>query len=154
MPTKKTTKTAKRYAKKALKRLHTATKVLMIVTLIIGLTAGALVCWYFSQNDRFLLKGSTAFSVDVTADGTPYLYTEEGVEAFCFGLDVSGKLHVETSLEKDAQGRYIIPTNEEGVYTIVYTVDCLKFGENAPNGVIKRIRTFTVTATEEDGIYE
>ena len=40
---------------------------------------------------------------------------------------------------------------EEGVYTITYTVDCLKFGENAPNGVIKRIRVFTVAASEDDG---
>ena len=33
-------------------------------------------------------------------------------------------------------------------------VSVAETGENAPNGVIKRIRTFTVTATEEDGIYE
>ena len=145
--------TAKRYAKKAAKRLHTATKLLMVLALILGLAAGAFLCWHFSKNDRFVLKGDVAFSVDVTADSTPYLYTEQGVEAYCFGMDVSGKLHVETSLEKDAEGRYIIPTNEEGVYTIVYTVDCLKFGEKAPNGVIKRVRTFVVTATEEDGIY-
>ena len=50
----------------------------------------------------------------------------------------------------DASGNYVIPA-EEGVYTITYTVDCLKFGENAPNGAIKRIRVFTVAASEEDG---
>jgi len=58
---------------------------------------------------------------------------------------------VETDLQKDAQGRYIVPTDQEGVYTITYTVDALKFGEKAPNGVIKRIRVFTVSASEEDG---
>lgn len=147
-------KTAKRYAKKAIKKLHTATKILIVAALLLGAVAGALVCRMLSANDRFLLRGQTAFSIDMTEGGaTPYYYTEEGVEAFCFGMDVSGKLTVETDLERDAEGRYIIPTDKEGVYTIVYTVDCLKFGENAPNGVIKRVRTFTVTATEEDGIY-
>lgn len=145
--------TAKRYAKKAVKRLHTATKVLTVLFLLIGIAAGAFVCLHFSKNDRFVLKGQTAFSIDMTEGGAPYLYTEEGWEAYCFGLDVSDKLTVETTLEKDAEGRYIIPVEQEGVYTITYTVDCLKFGEKAPNGVIKRIRTFTVTATEEDGIY-
>ena len=146
-------KTAKRYAKKAVKRIHTATKVLVVLALLLGIAAGALVCLHFSKNDSFVLKGQTTFSVDMVEGGAPYLYTEEGVEAYCFGLDVSHKLSVETELQQDAEGRYIIPVDKEGVYTIVYTVDCLKFGEKAPNGVIKRIRTFTVIATEEDGIY-
>ena len=71
------------------------------------------------------------------------------MEAYCFGLDVSDKQEIQTTLERDAEGRYIIPLDKEGVYTITYTVDCLKFGEKAPNGVIKRIRTFTVAAAEE-----
>ena len=83
--------------------------------------------------------------------GESYTYREEGVEAFSFGRDVSGKVKVETSLEKNEQGDYIIPTDKEGVYTIVYTVDCFKFGEKATNGQIRRIRTFTVNSNEEDG---
>lgn len=143
-------KTAKRYAKKAVKRIHTATKVLALLSLLIGIAAGALVCLHFSKNDRFILKGETAFSFALAAEGTaPYLYVEEGVEAYCFGLDVSDKQEIQTTLEKDAEGRYIIPLDKEGVYTITYTVDCFKFGEKAPNGVIKRIRTFTVAAAEE-----
>ena len=158
MAAKKTTqqtveKTAKRYAKKAVKRIHTATKVLVVLTLLVGIAAGAVVCLHFSKNDRFVLQGQTVFSIDMVEGGAPYLYTEEGVEAYCFGLDASSKLMVETDLQQDAAVRYIIPVDKEGVYTIVYTVDCLKFGEKAPNGVIKRIRTFTVIATEEDGIY-
>ena len=145
-------KSAKRYVKKGFKRLHAATKLAMAVALIIGIAAGALACIHFSKDDRFVLKGQTSFSFDmVEGSTTPYLYTEEGVEAYCFGKDVSGKLSVETNLEKDAEGRYIIPTDKEGVYTITYTVDALKFGEYAPNGQIKRIRVFTVTAAEEDG---
>lgn len=145
-------KSAKRYAKKGIKKLHAATKLAMVVALLLGLCAGAFVCLQISKNDRFLLKGQTSFSIDLAEAGAaPYLYAEQGVEAYCFGRDVSGKLTVETDLERDTEGRYMIPTDKEGVYTITYTVDALKFGEKAPNGVIKRMRVFTVTAGEEDG---
>ena len=80
----------------------------------------------------------------------PKFFEEEGVEAIQFGRDVSGKVAVETELQKDANGNYVIPTDKEGVYTITYTVDAYKF-QKGENGVIKRIRTFTVNAAEEDG---
>ncbi len=144
-------KSAKRYAKRSFKRLHAATKLAMALAILVGIVAGAFVCLHVSKNDRFVLKGESSFSFDVTEGGAPYLYTEEGVEAYCFGRDVSGKLTVETELERDAEGHYVIPTDREGVYTITYTVDALKFGENAPNGVVKRVRVFTVSAVEEDG---
>ena len=140
-------KKAKRRAKSKIKKIHTATKVLAVLFLVIGLAAGFAVCTVMSKNDRFVLKGDTAFSIDV---GTAYAYTEQGVEAVCFGRDVSDKLIVETDLEKDANGNYIIPTDEEGVYTITYTVNAYKF-QGGENGVIKRIRVFTVNAAEEDG---
>ena len=112
----------------------------------IGIAAGAAFTRIAFKNDHFTLKGQTAFSIDV---GTTYTYTEQGVDAVCFGRDVSSKLCVETTLEKDANGNYVIPTDKEGVYTITYTVDCFKFGEKAPNGVVKRIRVFTVSAAQE-----
>ncbi len=137
----------RRKAKSKVKRLHTATKVLAVLFLLIGIAAGAAVCIFMSQDDRFVLKGDTAFSIDV---GTEFTYTEQGVEAVCFGRDVSEKLSIETELEQDANGNYIIPTDKEGVYTITYTVDAYKFTKGE-NGIIKRIRTFTVNAAEEDG---
>ncbi|MBE6604800.1 MAG: hypothetical protein E7639_03740 [Ruminococcaceae bacterium] len=140
-----------RYAKKGMKKLHPLTKFALVVALLLGVAIGAFVCLQFSKNDRFVLKGETAFALDVGAQGSTYVYEEQGLEAFCFGLDVSDKCTVETDLQKDAEGRYIVPTDQEGVYTITYTVDALKFGEKAPNGVIKRIRVFTVSAAEEDG---
>ena len=130
------------------KKPHPLTKVVAVLALLIGIAAGAVFTHFAFQNDHFTLKGQTQFSIDV---GESYTYTEQGVDAVCFGRDVSDKLSVETTLEKDANGNYIIPTDKEGVYTITYTVDCLKFGEKAPNGVIKRIRVFTVAAAEEDG---
>lgn len=144
-------KSIERYAKRGLRRLHTATKVLTVLALAVGIVLGAAACVLLSREDRFVLCGETHFALDVAEEGSVYHYAEAGVEAVCFGRDVGDKLHVETTLEKDADGRYVIPTDKEGIYTITYTVDCLKFGENAPNGVIKRIRVFTVTAAEEDG---
>ena len=141
-------KTAKRKVKRKVKRLHTATKVLAVLFALIGIAAGAAVCLAMSKNDRFVLKGESAFSVDV---GESYTYTEQGVEAVCFGRDVSGKLTVQTELERDANGNYIIPTDKEGVYTITYTVDAPKFNGKLSEVQIKRIRTFTVNAAEEDG---
>lgn len=137
----------RRDARRAARRLHTATKAAMIGALLVGIVLGAALVLLVSVNDRFVLKGEKSYSVDL---GEPYYYEEEGVEAVCFGLDVADKLTVETSLEKDSEGRYIIPTDKEGVYTITYTVDCFKFGEHAPNGEIKCIRTFTVSAAEEE----
>lgn len=142
-------KRARRKVKSKIKRLHTATKVIAVLSLVVGLVIGAAVCIAMSKKDHFTLKGETQFSIDA---GTAYTYTEQGVEAICFGRDVSNKLSVALSegITTDANGNYVIPA-EEGVYTITYTVDCLKFGENAPNGVIKRIRVFTVAASEDDG---
>lgn len=142
-------KKVRRRAKSKIKRLHTATKVIAVLSLVVGLVIGAVLCISMSKKDHFTLKGETQFSIDA---GTTYTYAEQGVEAICFGRDVSKKLNVELSegITTDESGNYVIPA-EEGVYTITYTVDCLKFGENAPNGVIKRIRVFTVAASEDDG---
>ena len=140
-------KKAKRRAKSKIKKLHPATKALAILFLIIGIAAGFAACTYLSKNDRFVLKGKSNIPVNV---GEEFTYTEQGVEAICFGRDVTAKLSIVTDLQKDANGNYIIPTDKEGVYTITYTVDAYKF-QKGPNGVIKRIRTFTVSDIEEDG---
>ena len=139
---------ATKTAKKLLRKIPAGVKVLMVLLLLVGIAGGYFAVKFVSKNDHFVLKGQTAYSIEA---GTPFTYSEEGVDAVCFGRDVSGKLHVETTLQKDAAGNYVIPTDQEGVYTITYTVDCLKFGEHNPNGVIKRIRTFSVSVTEEDG---
>lgn len=141
-------KTLQKSAKKAVRKMHPATKIIAVLALLLGIGAGVLAAFSVSKNDRFLLKGESAHSIEV---GESYTYREEGVEAFSFGRDVSGKVKVETSLEKNEQGDYIIPTDKEGVYTIVYTVDCFKFGGKTHKEPIRRIRTFTVNSNEEDG---
>lgn len=136
-------------AKKAAKKMHTATKIIAVLALVAGIVIGAVACLMLFKNDRFVLQGSTQISLDA---GTAYVYEEEGVEAYCFGMNVCDDVTVTLGkgVEKLADGRYQIPA-EAGVYTITYTVDCYKFGPDGPNGEIKRIRVFTVNEVEEDG---
>jgi hypothetical protein len=142
-------KRARRKAKSKIKKLHTATKVIAVLSLVVGLLIGAAVCLVMSKNDRFILKGDAQFSIDA---GTAYTYKEQGVEAICFGRDVSNTLKVTLSegITTDASGNYVIPA-EEGVYTITYTVNSLKFNGKLGGERIQRIRVFTVDAIEEDG---
>ena len=150
--TKLPTRKLSRQAKKTVGRLHPATLTVAILFLVLGILAGAVGCYFLSRGDRFELKGTKTFSLDVGGAGETYLYTEEGAEAVCFGIDVSDKLSADTTLKKNAAGQYIIPLDKEGTYTITYTVDAFKFGKNAPNGEIRRVRSFVVTAQgEEDG---
>ena len=144
-------KKAKRKAKSKIKKLHAATKAIAVLCLIVGIVAGAALCLAASKKDHFELKGETSFSFNVGED--PYVYHDEGVDAVCFGRDVSGKAAVEASdgIIINDDGSFTIPTDKEGVYTLTYTVDCIKFGEKAPNGVIKRIRVFSVDVVENDG---
>ena len=140
---------AKRTLKKKIKNLHPLTKALAILFLIVGIAAGVLVCSMLSKNDRFVLKGSTQISIDA---GTSYVYAEEGYEAVAFGMDCAGKVQVEPGkgVTTDENGNFVIPA-EEGVYTITYTVNSLKFNGQLGGERIQRIRVFTVDAIEEDG---
>ena len=147
--------TVKTTLKRGVKKLHPATKAVMVAAFMLALVAGALVCFFFSKNDGFELNGAKNLSFDAGEEGATYLYTEEGVDARCFGLDVSDKVTVKTDLQKNAAGQYVVPLDKEGTYTIAYTVSGFpadfKFGEKSANGVIVRLRTFTVAASEEDG---
>ena len=148
-------KSVKSKAKKAIKRLHTTTKILIVVALLLGIGAGALTCHLMSRGDVFELQGSKSYQIDLNADegAAPFLYREEGVLAVAFGQDIAGKVSVQTTLQKDAEGRYIIPVDKEGVYTIIYTVDSLKYNGTLGEQ-IRRVRTFFVSKVEEDGRYE
>lgn len=141
-------KAVRKTVKKELKKIPSGVKAAIVIALLIGIGAGAVACRILSGKDRFELVGQKTFTVEV---GSDFTYTEEGVEAFCFGLDMSGKTTVSTDLSRDAQDRYVIPTDEEGVYTITYTVDALKFNGALSGEAIKRVRTFTVVSAEEDG---
>ena len=140
---------AKRRIKKKVKKMHLLTKILAVLFLAVGVGLGVLTCSFLSRNDHFVLKGETQISLEA---GNTYVYKEEGVVAVCFGRSCAGKVKVQASrgITKDANGNYVIPA-EEGVYTLTYTVDNLKFGGKLGGEKILRIRTFTVDAVEEDG---
>ena len=146
---KKGERKAKRSAKKKIKKLHPATKILAVLFLVIGLGAGFFACGLLSANDRFELKGGKQISLEA---GSTYTYAEEGYEAVAFGLDCAGKVQIEASkgITVDANGNYVIPA-EEGIYTLTYTVNSLKFNGKLGGEKIQRIRVFTVDAAEEDG---
>jgi hypothetical protein len=67
-------------------------------------------------------------------------------------MDCAGKVQVEPGkgVTTDENGNFVIPA-EEGVYTITYTVNSLKFNGKLGGERIQRIRVFTVDAIEEDG---
>ena len=140
---------ARRSAKKGARKLPALTKFLVVLFLIVGIALGALCCIVFSKNDRFVLKGETQISIEA---GAAFVYKEQGVEAVCFGRNCADQVKVSAGegITKDENGNYVIPA-EEGVYTLTYTLDNLKFGGKLGGEKILRIRTFVVDAKEEDG---
>jgi len=145
----KAVKKGERRAKSKIKKTHPATIALAALFLVVGIIAGALVCNFLSKNDRFVLTGNTQISLTA---GEAYTYEEEGFEAVAFGMDCASKVQVEKSedITIDANGNYVIPA-KEGVYTLTYTVNNLKFNGKLGGEKIQRIRVFTVDAIEEDG---
>lgn len=143
---------AKRTAKKKIKNLHPVTKALAVLFLIVGIAAGVLACSLLSKNDRFELKGNKQISLEA---GQTYTYVEEGFDAVAFGMNCASKVQIVGSkgVTTDADGNFVIPA-EEGVYTLTYTVNSLKFNGKLGGEKIQRIRVFTVDASEEDGRYE
>lgn len=138
--------------KKWFKKLPLLTKVVAALALVIGIAGGAVICTVLFDRDTFELKGAKQISLEVSEEN--YVYREEGVTAICFAQDVSGTLKKELSegIIDNGDGTYTIPTNKAGIYTITYTVDCYKFGEDREDGTpIKRIRVFTVDEVEDDG---
>ena len=89
---------AKSSAKRTVKKMHTATKVIAVLALVVGIALGAVICTVLFKNDRFVLKGRTEISLDA---GKAFVYAEEGVEAVCFGMDVSGDLTVQLNQTED-----------------------------------------------------
>ena len=78
MATKKSGGTAKRGAKRLLKKIPAGVKVLMVLLLLVGIAGGYFAVKFVSKNDHFVLKGQTTYSIEA---GTPFTYSEEGVDA-------------------------------------------------------------------------
>ncbi len=126
-------------AKKAMKKTHRGITVIGILCLLIGFATGYLGAEYLSENDCFELIGEKKITV---IQGAAYSYTEEGAKIISLGRDLSAQIQIDTELQLDADGAYIIDTSAETTYVITYTVDDIKYGN------IKRIRTITVVGGE------
>ena len=129
---------AKRKVKSKAKRISTASYVIWVFALLLGLALGAFACHFICRNDGFELKGKSEYTLDLGGEGSSVIYTDKGASAVSFGKDISKNIRVSTSLEEYGDGEYKIDTSKEGVYYIVYTVDDVRFGD------VKRVRTIRV----------
>ena len=132
--------TVKRQIRRTAKRNPTAV-IVLIVALAIGVAVGYFACAALTKNDGFSLKGEKAAVYTVGDGGGSVTLKEDGWMLTALGKDASGKVSVETDLQKNAGG-YVVPTDEPGIYRIVYRPTHFLFSKYS------LVRTVTVNAAE------
>ena len=137
----KTVKSAvKRQVKRTAKRNPTAVIVLLIA-LIAGVLVGYFACTALTKNDGFTLRGNKEISYTVGDGGGNVTLTEDGWTLTALGRDAKDSVTVETELAK-TDGGYVVPTDEPGIYRIVYRPTHFLFSKYS------LVRTVTVNAAE------
>ena len=137
-------KTVKSTVKRQVRRTakaNPAAVAALIVALAIGLVAGYFLCTYLTKNDGFALKGEKEIVVALGEKGSSVTVAEPGWTLTALGRDASGKVEVETELQK-TEGGYTVPTDEPAVYRIVYRPTHFLFSKYS------LVRTVTVNAAE------
>ena len=130
----------KRQVRRTAKR-NPAAVIVLIVALAIGVAVGYFACTALTKNDGFSLKGEKAVIFTVgDGDGSVTLQ-EDGWTLTALGRDASGSVSVETDLQK-TDGGYVVPTDEPGIYRIVYRPTHFLFSKYS------LVRTVTVNAAE------
>ena len=138
---KKAKSQVKRAAKKKIRRIHPLSFGVWIVVLALGIGLGVGVYTWLCREDTFTVIGDKEIVISVGKGQV--LYEDRGARVISFGRDVSDRVVAETSLpEGDEEGSYVIDTSEEGVYSIVYTVEDPRFGE------VRRVRVIRVVQAE------
>ena len=132
--------TVRRQVRRTAKRNPLAV-IVLILALAIGLAVGYLACSALTKNDGFSLKGEKEIAVTVGEGGGSVTLGEDGWTLTALGKDASDQVEVETTLQKTAGG-YTVPTDEPGVYRIVYRPTHFLFSKYS------LVRTVTVNATE------
>ena len=132
--------TVRRQIRRTAKRNPTAV-IVLIVALAIGVAVGYFACAALTKNDGFSLKGEKAAVYTVGDGGGSVTLKEDGWTLTALGRDASGKVSVETDLQKTAGG-YVVPTDEPGIYRIVYRPTHFLFSKYS------LVRTVTVNAAE------
>ena len=132
--------TVRRQVRRTAKRNPLAV-IVLILALAIGLAVGYLACSALTKNDGFSLKGEKNVVYNVGEGGGSVTLGEDGWTLTALGKDASGKVSVETDLRTTAGG-YTVPTDEPGVYRIVYRPTHFLFSKYS------LVRTVTVKAAE------
>ena len=132
--------TVRRQIRRTAKRNPTAV-IVLIVALAIGVAVGYFACAALTKNDGFSLKGEKNVVFTVGEGGGSVTLGEDGWTLTALGKDASGKVSVETDLQKTAGG-YVVPTDEPGIYRIVYRPTHFLFSKYS------LVRTVTVNAAE------
>ena len=130
----------KRQVRRTAKR-NPAAVIVLIVALAIGVAVGYFACTALTKNDGFSLKGEQAVIFTVgDGDGSVTLQ-EDGWTLTALGRDAAESVSVETDLQK-TDGGYVVPTDEPGIYRIVYRPTHFLFSKYS------LVRTVTVNAAE------
>ena len=132
--------TVKRQVRRTAKRNPVAMAVL-IAALVVGLVVGYVACTALTKNDGFSLKGEKEITINVGEGGGSVTLAEDGWTLTALGKDAADRVEVETTLAKTSGG-YTVPTDEPGVYRIVYRPTHFLFSKYS------LVRTITVNATE------
>ncbi len=92
-----------------------------VIFLLIGVACGFGTAYMVTKDDCFIMNGSNVIEIDV--NGT---YNEQGVKVIEFGKDISAKVEIVIYDENDDVVEEI-DTSSDTEYSIVYTVDSLKW---------------------------
>ena len=94
---------------------------LFVIFLILGVLGGVGASYFMTKDDCFIMNGSK--TIEIELNGT---YQEQGVKVIEFGKDISSKVEIVIYDENDDIVEEI-NTGEDTEYSIVYTIDSLKW---------------------------
>ena len=94
---------------------------LFVLFLLLGVLLGVGTSYFITRDDCFVMNGSKVIEVEL--NGT---YQDQGVKVIEFGKDISSKVEIVIYDENDDVVDSI-DTSSDTEYSIVYTVDSLKW---------------------------
>ena len=94
---------------------------IFIVFFLVGILFGIGASYLITRNDCFILNGSKEIVLDINDT-----YSDQGVKVITFGKDMSNNVNVIIYNENDEEVDKI-DTSSNNEYTIIYTVDSLKW---------------------------
>ena len=109
---------AKRKNKKALKGIHPAYLVIIVVALIVGVAAGYFAGSFFYGKDTLELNGQKITYVEQNKSVS---YTDDGIKYVSGGKDMSDKFEIETNMTY-SDGKYTGTPDAENELYIIYKI--------------------------------